>query len=357
LPAQAQRFTPVTHCMPDYKNYTIEDYLVDESFVNYLLRQNEADIAQWKSRKETNQLDPAVLAQATQLFFALKEQHKGVNINKAEELVKLQQMIAATGAPVYMMNSESRRKRSFLRYAWPAAAAVLIIAAATWYFYPSHRESVTPDKSFMAFAATQNNIQRFTLPDGSEVILNGNSSINLAPGFNKTKREVQLIGTAFFQVAKNPDKPFTVVSGAVSTTALGTSFYIHQSSNAAPTTVSLLTGKVRVDVKGQSSVHLVPYEKASYQHEEQLAKSTFDNDALVNWTKGLVIFKKANWEQVKSIIEEYFDKKLVITTNNPKDISFTGEFKADQLESILSSLEFTYDLKYTIQNQTVNIAF
>ncbi|WP_315824453.1 DUF4974 domain-containing protein [Paraflavitalea speifideaquila] len=85
-------------------------------------------------------------------------------------------------------------------------------------------------------------------------------------------------------------------------------------------------------------------------------KSTFDQNALVNWTKGMVIFKNANWEQVRNIIEEYFDKKLVFD-NDKKDISFTGEFKADQLESILSSLEFTYDLKYTIHNQTVNIAF
>jgi transmembrane sensor len=340
--------------MPDYKNYTAEDYLADESFINYLLLRNEADVAVWKSRQEAGQVNQEAFTQATSLFFILREQHNAVRVNKEEELAKLQQLVRSEGqpAPVIAIN---RRRQPLLRYLWPAAAAVLIIAAATWFFFPASG-SHTPVKDFVAFAATQTDIRHVTLPDGSEVILNGNSSISLAPGFNQSKREVLLNGTAFFQVAKDPNKPFTVISGEVNTTALGTSFYIHQSSNTAPTTVSLLTGKVRVDVKGRSSVHLVPYEKAIYQQEQQLVKSTFDNDALVNWTRGNIIFKKASWEQVKSIIEEYFDKELVIP-GNTKDISFTGEFKADQLESILSSLKFTYDLKYTIQNQTVNIAF
>ncbi|NII25458.1 DUF4974 domain-containing protein [Pseudoflavitalea sp. X16] len=345
--------------MPDYKNYTTEDYLSDGSFVNYLLQNNEADVVQWKNRKDRGQVNQEVFMQASHLFFILKEQ-QAINVNKEVELAKLRQLISAGSEPVQVqaiIANANRRKQPFLRYAWPAAAAVFIIAVATWFFFPSSGERRTPEKDFVAFAVTQGDIRHITLPDGSEVILNGNSSISLAPGFNNKNREVLLNGTAFFQVTKNPDKPFTVISGEVNTTALGTSFYIHQSSNAAPTTVSLLTGKVRIDVKGQSSVHLVPYEKAIYDQEKQLVKSTFDKDALVNWTKGLIIFRKANWEQVKSIIEEYFDKKLVITANNVKDISFTGEFRADQLESILSSLEFTYDLKYTIQNQTVNIAF
>ncbi len=100
----------------------------------------------------------------------------------------------------------------------------------------------------------------------------------------------------------------------------------------------------------------MPYEKSIYHPEQELVKTTFDNDALVNWTKGNGHFQKGQLGTGKNVIEEYFDKKLVID-NYKKDISFTGEFKADQLESILSSLEFTYDLKYTIKNQTVNIAF
>lgn len=345
--------------MSDYKNFTAEDYLADESFVNYLLQQNEADIELWKSRKAAGLLQEQEYQRAINLFTALREEYKTIHINKEEELEKLRRMIAGQQDAAHTLSKiipVSRRRHAFLRYAWPAAAAVLILVAAGWYLFQSAANKPTPVKDFIAFAVTQQDIRKVTLPDGSTVILNGNSSISITPGFNDKKREVLLNGTAFFQVAKDPNKPFTVISGRVNTTALGTSFYIHQSSNKAPTTVSLLTGKVRVQVEGQPPVQLVPYEKSIYHPEQELVKTTFDNDALVNWTKGMVIFRKANWEQVKNVIEEYFDKKLVIE-NYKKDISFTGEFKADQLESILSSLEFTYDLKYTIQNQTVNIAF
>lgn len=333
--------------MSDYQSFTAADLLADESFVNYLLGQNEADQARWKTIIAAGGVPSGVLQEASELFFALRAQNKSVPA--AAEMDKLKQLMNRQ-APVH-----NSKVRTIYRW-WPAAAAaVLIIAAATW-FLQTGDQTAARTKDFVAFASTKQQIQRITLPDGSTVMLNGNSSISLSPGFNQQKREVLLKGTAFFQVARNPAKPFTVISGDVSTTALGTSFYIHQSSNQAPTTVSLLTGKVRVEVAGQSPIHLVPYEQGVYHTRKELAKTTFDNNMLVNWTKGMVVFNNANWDQVKNTIEDFFDKQLIIG-NGKKDISFTGAFKADQLESILSSLEFTYDLKYTINNQTVNIAF
>lgn len=342
--------------MSDFKQYTVADYLADGSFINYLLRKNEADVALWQQRQAEGLLQEETLHQATQFFFALREQSRVTAADKAAELKKLQQLIAAQKQAPLTPVVPLQAKRS--RFLWPAvAASVIILILVTWFFLPGSNNSATPVKEFVSFAASTTSNQKIVqLPDGSKVILNGHSSVSLAPGFNQSKREVLLNGTAFFQVAKDPARPFTVISGKVSTTALGTSFYIHQSSNAAPTTVSLLTGKVRVEVAGQAPIHLVPYEKGIYHQSQELEKSTFNQEALVNWTKGLVVFDKANWEQVKDIIEEYFDKKLVIG-NVQKDISFTGEFKAGQLESILSSLEFTYDLKYRINNQTVNITF
>ncbi|WP_276484864.1 FecR family protein [Paraflavitalea pollutisoli] len=335
--------------MSDYQSFTAADLLADESFVNYLLRHNETDQLRWQQRIAAGEVSASVLQEASDLFFALRGQGAVKEAPTAAQLDQLKQLMNRQ-TPVH------QPVRKLYRW-WPAAAAaaVLIIVAATWWAQ-SGRSTATPVKDFVAFAATAQHIQRVTLPDGSTVLLNGNSSVSLSPGFNKQKREVLLKGTAFFQVARNPEKPFTVISGDVSTTALGTSFYIHQSSNQAPTTVSLLTGKVRVEVAGQSPIHLVPYEQGVYQTKKDLVKTTFDNNMLVNWTKGMVIFNNANWDQVKNTIEEFFDKQLIIG-NGRKDISFTGAFKADQLESILSSLEFTYDLKYTINNQTVNIAF
>src|SRR5699024_6685187 len=64
------------------------------------------------------------------------------------------------------------------------------------------------------------------LPDGSKVILNSNSSISYTDGFAKDKRELTLQGEGFFQVTKDPARPFTVHTGNIATTALGTSFNV-----------------------------------------------------------------------------------------------------------------------------------
>lgn len=351
--------------MPDYKNYTAEDFLADESFVNSLLHQNEADVQLWKERRDAGLLNEAAWQQAIMLLTVMKENSLSF-INRDHEYDKLQALIAANKPTIQstgVIKPMTARAGIYRLFKWQAAAAILVIGVAAWFLFKPSSGSSESRQNFHAVATTGNNhIKKVTLPDGSEVILNGNSSVSIGPDFNKDKREVLLQGTAFFEVAKNPAKPFTVISGAVSTTALGTSFYIHQSSNAAPTTVSLLTGKVRIDAAGVSSVNLIPYEKAVYaKGEEQMAKATYNRDELVNWTNGTIVLKNAGWEEVQHIFEEYFDRKLVVETaikhTQQKEISFTGEFKADQPEALLSSLEFTYDLKYTIQNKTVNIAF
>ncbi|WP_315821339.1 FecR domain-containing protein [Paraflavitalea speifideaquila] len=192
--------------MADFKNYTAEDYLSDPSFVNYLLRNNEADASLWQNRRDAGLVQEQEINRAITLFFALRDQYKPVNINKEEERAKLKQLIsraeADNGDRVKVISAVSG-KRSRLRYAWAAAAAVIILLAGTWYFRQTVRQT-TPLKDFVAFATTQKNIRQVALPDGSTVILNGNSSISITPGFNHTRREVLLNGTAFFQVAKMP---------------------------------------------------------------------------------------------------------------------------------------------------------
>jgi ferric-dicitrate binding protein FerR (iron transport regulator) len=88
--------------------------------------------------------------------------------------------------------------------------------------------------------------QHIVLSDGSEVILEKNSRLTYAANFSSGKREVYLEGNAFFNITRNPGRPFIVYTQTIVTKVLGTSFYIKAMSSAETTSVVVKTGKVSV---------------------------------------------------------------------------------------------------------------
>ena len=99
---------------------------------------------------------------------------------------------------------------------------------------------------FTAGSATEN----IKLKDNSQVTLFANTTLVVAPDFNKKNRTVTLRGDAFFDIAKNPQKPFVIHSGDVDVAVLGTSFTIQQ--NARFQTVFVHSGKVKATFQNQS---------------------------------------------------------------------------------------------------------
>jgi transmembrane sensor len=89
------------------------------------------------------------------------------------------------------------------------------------------------------------------LADGSILTLSPNASVRYRADFNKyNKREIFMSGRVFFEVAKNKQKPFTVYSRNLGTTALGTAFYVDAPENAGKLSVELFEGKVVVALTG-----------------------------------------------------------------------------------------------------------
>jgi ferric-dicitrate binding protein FerR (iron transport regulator) len=120
------------------------------------------------------------------------------------------------------------------------------------------------------FQNTDRKPRELLLPDGSVVIVYKNSHIKYPTVFEGNKREIYMKGDAFFEVSKNKEKPFTVYSGVLSTTALGTSFRVTVFDKLEKNIrVQLFTGKVIVKpsasaLKGQKDIFLTPGEQVMY---------------------------------------------------------------------------------------------
>ncbi len=343
--------------MINYLDYSPEDFLADESFTNYLLNKETLEIAFWQNWIEQHPHCTAV-NEAISLFFVLKEASaQAVKQDASANYAKLASMLSATdisGEQLFSSPSPaSKLTISFKRRLWFAtsAAAALILGLGAWWY----AQTLTYNTAhFSTIAQTAAEAKTVRLPDGSVVQLNSNSSISLADGYNDKKREIKLEGAAFFKVAKDASRPFTVISGSIRTTALGTAFYVYNLRKDY-TSVSLLEGRVRV--KGnQNSLELEPGEKMLFIDNKPITKSRFNTQQLEDFVKGKISFNDASLTQIKNVLEEYFNVTVEIKGAAPA-INFTGKFDASDISAILKALEFSYNIHYNIQAQKVTLFF
>lgn len=131
-----------------------------------------------------------------------------------------------------------RKNKSWKRMVAAAAVLLIVISGAFWYFNNGTE------------FRTESLAEVLTLPDESTITLNKNSRLSYARNFNRRDRVVTLEGEAFFDVAKNPQKPFTIHVQDIDVRVVGTSFNIRSTKEL--TEVAVETGIVKVMGKGQT---------------------------------------------------------------------------------------------------------
>lgn len=140
-----------------------------------------------------------------------------------------------------LLHKEASKAKSITKkiWFWRGAAAAALAGVVTYMLTLSPPRSVT--------LTAQENDRYVTLGDGSVVILQKGSSLRYNKEFGKLRRNLQLTGQAWFNVATDPGKPFTVQTSNLTTTVLGTTFSITALPNSGQVSVNVTSGKVKVE--------------------------------------------------------------------------------------------------------------
>jgi len=196
------------------------------------------------------------------------------------------------------------------------------------------------------------------LEDGTKVTLNAASTLTYPEQFTSTERTLHLQGEAFFEVAKDVHRPFTVIANGIATTALGTSFNIRAYAEENNISVALASGKVKVTGYTKEGSHeLLPGESITYDNKGEVKKEVFDTKEFLAWKDGIIYFHDASFQQIVSKLERWYGVRF-ITTNLPAQTwKYTGEFDNENLENILHSISYAKKFDFTIQKDTVTIVF
>jgi transmembrane sensor len=265
-------------------------------------------------------------------------------------------------------NRKAGRQAKLLQlYRQIAVAAAVVLVAGTWWFFqrPVSRQGTaapsvkgiagnTRPVPVTAVWRTQTNTSRkaarLLLADSSVVTLYSNTTIQYPEPFAGDKREVRLAGDAIFEVAKDRRRPFTVYSGMLSVTALGTSFRVTATEGRKESiTVKLFTGKVQILPTGSldnwkegEAVILLPGEQMEFSSSRRII-SLFRPAGTVPSGNH---FSNTPLPIVLNALSSLYKIKIDYNSSDIATISFTGAIdKGDELKAVLQAIAHMNGLK------------
>ena len=243
-----------------------------------------------------------------------------------------------------------------------ATVSLLIsIGIVAWFFVKNEAKTMyTPDTLTIWNEKKTNTGEKITiaLPDGSKVKLNSSSNLRYAGDFNEVERKLFLTGEAFFEVARNEQKPFIVVTGNIETSVLGTSFNVKSFSDSAAV-IAVTSGNVLVkDRVGNHTIALKKDEMTNIHLKNPVwHKSDFDYDKVIGWKDGILVFENEGFEEIVVRLENWYGVEFEVLGRANSDVLINTTYRNDPLDRILTGLSFTYKFNFEIKGKQVVIRF
>jgi transmembrane sensor len=200
---------------------------------------------------------------------------------------------------------------------------------------------------------------RIVLPDGTKVWLNAISSIRFPNYFSAGERRVEITGEAYFEVSKNKQMPFRVISGQQALEVLGTKFNINAYANEPQISTTLAEGSIRLNrINASGFSTLKPGEQAQLKTANSRLGAkivTADLDEVLAWKNNAFVFNDMPITEIMQQIERWYDVELVYSGPKP-NLLFTGIIpRNSNLSTFLKVLEGSGGLKFGIEHKKVII--
>jgi transmembrane sensor len=373
------------------KNSEQLDDLITRSFGNELTSDDQEFLVQWLRASEENRQYYEALKNTWQL---MKDARSPDEINTDREWTYFQQVLEQDTRDERDYTDDLSGKPGIVRkilVVTAVAASVLLIIVAGYNWLGNKKNNVPPmvakvEKNNPAAVVVRHEVntsgkaKRLVLQDSSEIILDPLSEVTWNEPFTNNRRDIILKGRARFHVAKDKTKPFTVFSGQIATTALGTQFTVTAFAQEDLITVQLFEGKVvvkaadSVQSKLKNDFYLLPGEELLYSNKKYTALvRRFINDNTIAKhseeeraeDQPLLPIDKGSWymfnnqplAQVFKQLEEMYGVHISYSEKDIEKMYFIGKFsKNDSVSNILNQIALLNNLTITKQNNAYIIA-
>lgn len=286
--------------------------------------------------------DPALAAEVDALrqLWEVPAVEKVPTFNAERGWAKVQQNIQAV---------PTAKVRKLPIWSYAAAASVAILLGFFWFTQGNQDQWAT------AVVTAENRVD--TLHDGTIIHLKAGAHYWVGEDFGAEKRPIKLEGAAYFEVASDATRPFTIDLGEASIEVLGTEFYA-ETFQTDSVWLSVDQGKVKFGSKNQQNATQIftAGESGAFNTQNQAVKKKPLQDAsLLFWKDKRLVFRKMKLANVAKILQEHY--QVEITFDQPEDaqLQWNATFKGDSIQTIIQTLELTFGLKAEWKSNQVNL--
>lgn len=377
----------------NYQDYDVEDFVMDTSFQNYCLEKEEPDMLFWKAWIIDNPHKKEKVQEAKKLFILLNgnidahqfRQDAQSFKDKLYQHLHQEENDTTLGAePSIIVLQTRKRKRRLWLYTGSIAASLLLILMFSYHTNDKEPSTlnVTPPPAKLIYTSLPGERKSFQLPDGSTVLMNGGSSIEVSKDFNTTDREISLKGEAYFNVTHNAQKPFIIHTDNINVKVLGTEFDVKAYPEDKTTEAILIKGSVEVTLhnKPEEKIILKPHHKLIIQNEFTPVKKVSDSIVVVpkavpekikmlnvtlnasdssvietSWKDNRLNFSDESLAEVAIKLERWYGVKVEVDGDIAREYKFTGIFENETIDETLKALQLSLFFHYHIKDGTILI--
>lgn len=380
--------------MDQYQEYTLEDFVLDARFQGWVRHQEATDAVFWKQYIDENPAQADDIQSARKLLDGVYR-HYRTEIDEVEidleiqgllERVRTEKLLGLrteekeygrreeriVSEPLKLNESrvvsESGRSVWFGSAFWTRVAACLVLAIGLgwigWRYYRFNDgyNGLVSGKGLVERVNTSGKQQVIKLADGTQVVLYPQSRLSFAETFQPDQRVVYLSGDAYFQVAKDPKRPFLVHTTDLVTKVLGTSFFVRAQDASDKTLVEVREGKVSVfkqkefaarknaQAKTPNGMVLTPNQKLIFEHASSEMRRTLSDNPEIVPSDNPKTFEFVNTpaSSVLTDIEEAYQIDIIFDRDVMKGCPVTASLGGQPMFSKLSILCEVIEARYEV---------
>ena len=266
------------------------------------------------------------------------------NMDKKDSHIELlSQIDASSTTETKVLKTRNRFLRQIGRY---AAVACIILAVGSGAYYAGVKRPADDANTEVTMSVSNGQKADIILADGTKVT------------YNKKTRMVSLEGEAYFEVAKDKEKPFIVKANGINVQALGTSFNIRAHKDDKSVAVILISGKVKVD-DGRHEAYMKPNERLVCNLTNgQFEKSELHpNASYLLWRSNELALYGESFEEICTMLTRMYNCKFIFKNEKAKQYTYHGIIKNGSLNNVLEYISQAGGINYKIESDNTIIIY